>query len=108
MVKTWIKELSSVVAASVVANSAGLGEVRFKVGDTQIGLDLSSGEITEGSKASSEIVASEETLGRIVQGKETLQSAFRQGHISLTGDPEPFLRLAMVLDRCSSLKMCVH
>ncbi len=82
--------------------------MRFQVGDTKLGLDLSSGEITDGSKASSEIVANEETLGRIVQGKETLQSAFRQGHVSLSGDPEPFLRLAMVLDRCSALKMCVH
>jgi hypothetical protein len=108
MVKEWIKELSSVVAASGVADSAGHGEVRFKVGDTQVGLDLSSGEITEGSKASSEIVASEDALERIVCGKETLQAAFRQGHISLSGDPEPFLRLAMVLDRSSALKMCVH
>jgi hypothetical protein len=108
MIRSWIKELSSVIAASLRRDSVGLGEVRFLVGDTQVGLDLSSGEITDGSNASSEIVGSEETLARIVQGKETLQAAFRQGHISLSGDPEPFLRLAMVLDRCSGLKECVH
>jgi len=108
MVTSWIKELSSVVAASLKSDSVRLGEVRFRVGDAQVGLDLSSGEITDGSKASSEIAGSEETIEKIVQGKETLQSAFRQGHISLSGDPEPFLRLAMVLDRCSGLKACVH
>lgn len=108
MVRSWLKELSSVVAALPKDDSPDLGEVRFRIGDTQIGLDLSSGEITDGSKAGSEISGSEETLERIVQGKETLQSAFRQGHISLSGNPEPFLRLAMVLDRSSGLKVCVH
>jgi hypothetical protein len=108
MVRSWVKELSSVVAASRRNDTGALGEVRFRVEDTQIGVDLSSGEITDGAKASSEITGSNETLEKIVQGKETLQAAYRQGHISLCGDPEPFLRLAMVLDRCSALKQCVH
>ena len=96
------------LAASGHSAEESLGEIRFLVGSSQVGLNLSSGEITDGSAARAEIVCNEDILGRIVRGVETLQSAFRQGRVSLSGDPEPFLRLAIVLDRSAALKLCAH
>ncbi len=85
-----------------------MGEIKFRVGVQEVGLNLTTGEITDGSNACAELACSDEMLERIVRGIDTLQSAFRQGKILLTGDPEPFLRLAIVLDRGSALKMCAH
>jgi hypothetical protein len=45
--------------------------------------------------------SNEAALVALVRGELTLQAAFAEGVINLTGEPEPFLRLAMILDRAS-------
>lgn len=108
MVSPWIHELSAAVTSSQSIPSFPSCEVRFRVGENQFGLDLSSGIVTEGSKAQAEISGGEGTFENIIQGRDTLQAAYRAGRVTLIGDPEPFLRLSVLLDRCASLRVCVQ
>jgi hypothetical protein len=100
MVSSWVSELGAVIAATNVQRGGPQCEVRFKVGSHAFGLDLVSGEVTDGSAAGSEIVVDDSVFGLIMSGRETLQSAYRSGLIQLSGDPEPFLRLSLAIDRC--------
>ncbi len=104
----WVNELSSVIAASATQRPPGRCEIRFRVDQHTFGIDLASGTVTDGTLASSEIAGDEYTFGRIMSGQETLQSAYRGGAITLSGDPEPFLRLAMALDRLAATQVCLQ
>jgi hypothetical protein len=108
MVFPWAQELSAVIASSSEQRSSTPSEIRFRVGDRSFGLDLVTGVITDGVRASSEIVGSEHTFELITSGQETLQSAYRAGAIALSGDPESFLRLAMALERLASAQVCLQ
>jgi hypothetical protein len=108
MVATWVSQLSAVIAALNIPRVGPRCEVRFKIGVRTFGLDLVSGELTDGTEASSEILGDESVLSLIMMGQETLQSAYRSGLIQLSGDPEPFLRLSVVLDRCRAQTACVQ
>ena len=105
---SWLEELRSVVMSSKHSHAFPRCEVRFRVDGHQFGLDLASGDATDGSAASSELSGSDEIFERIVSGQDTLQAAYRPGRVTLTGDPEPFLRLSVLLDRCASLRVCVQ
>ena len=108
MVRSWVSELSAVIAATHMQRTGPRCEVRFKVGSHTFGLDLVSGELTDGVSASSEIVGDEPIFDLIMAGRETLQSAYRSGLITLSGDPEPFLRLSIAIDRCQQQSACVQ
>jgi hypothetical protein len=108
MVFPWVQELSAVVVSSLEQRPAAPSEIRFSIGEKSCGLDLSTGAITDGARASSEILGSEVAFEQIMSGRETLQSAYRAGAITLSGDPEHFLRLAMVLERLASAQVCVQ
>jgi hypothetical protein len=76
-------------------------EIRVRCGDFTGGIDLATGSLTSGVNANSEMQSNEAALVALVRGELTLQAAFAEGVINLTGEPEPFLRLAMILDRAS-------
>jgi hypothetical protein len=99
MASSWLHELSGLIAAAAGAVPGAQCEIRVRCGDFTGGVDLATGSLSTGVDASAELRGDEGTLCALVRGEFTLQSAFREGIISLTGDPEPFLRLAMLLDR---------
>jgi hypothetical protein len=105
MVLPWVNELSAVIVSSSEQRPATRCEIRFQVGDRSFGLDLATGAVTDGSRASSEIAGSEQTFEQIIAGQETLQSAYRAGALVLSGDPEPFLRLAILLERLATAQV---
>jgi len=95
----WLHELSGLVAAAASTFPAFHSEIRVRCGDRVNGIELGTGKISAGERAVSEICADEVSLERLVKGELSLQAAFRSGKIALTGDPEPFLQLAMILDK---------
>ncbi|MFN4895639.1 MAG: SCP2 sterol-binding domain-containing protein [Pseudomonadota bacterium] len=103
MSNSWLHELSGLISASGATRPGVLCEIRVRCGEVVSGIDLSTGQISSGVNATSEVSGDEQSLQRLVRGETTLQSAFRSGAIHLNGDPEPFLRLAMILDRASAL-----
>lgn len=72
--------------------------VRFSTESGTFGVDLATGEVNSGEDAKSEVVASDEVLTRIINRELSLQIAYKEQAVTLSGEPEPFLRLAMVLD----------
>lgn len=96
---SWLYELSGLIAASGGALPGTHCEVRVRCGDSVNGVDLITGALSSGDCARSELLANETALQSLVRGEVTLQSAFRSGAVELSGDPEPFLRLAMILER---------
>ncbi len=97
MERPWIHELSGLIAA---ANINGPNcELRLRFDSHTCGVNLANGDLSTGDSAVSEVAGSEAELEAIVKGETTLQAAYRSGLVNLSGDPEPFLRLAMVLDR---------
>lgn len=99
MSSDWLHELSGLVTAAASSVPVFHSEIRVRCGDRVSGIELGTGKISGGEKAVSEICADEASLERLVKGELSLQAAFRSGKISLTGDPEPFLRLAMILEK---------
>lgn len=95
----WLHELSGLISAAAGAIPGTQCEIRVRCGDFTGGIDLATGSLSAGVNASSEIRGDEASLLALARGQVTLQAAFREGIINLTGDPEPFLRLAMILDR---------
>jgi hypothetical protein len=61
-------------------------------------IDLATGEMASDIDAQSKLVGSDEVLTKIVNQELSLQVAYKEKSITLSGEPEPFLRLAMVLD----------
>jgi hypothetical protein len=108
MVLSWVNELSAAIASSGRQRPATRCEIRFRVGSQTFGLDVATGAVTDGLGATSEIAGEEEAFNAIMCGDETLQSAYRAGAIHLSGDPEPFLRLAMLIDRYAASRVCVQ
>jgi hypothetical protein len=105
---SWLHELSGLIRASQSAVSPIHCEIRVRCGDVVHGIDLASGSISAGDTAASELRGDEASLQSLVRGETTLQAAFRSGKIELNGEPEPFLRLAILLDRsrASSALVC--
>jgi hypothetical protein len=95
----WLHELSGLIAASGGSLPGTPCEVRVRCGDSVNGVDLITGALSSGDGARSELFANEGALQSLVRGEVTLQWAFRSGAIELSGEPEPFLRLAMILER---------
>lgn len=73
--------------------------VRVRCGTFVKGVDLTTGTIVSHEDTTSELSGDEATLTSLIRGEITLQAAFRSGAVRLAGDPEPFLRLAIILDR---------
>ena len=96
---SWLHELSGLIRSSDSDISPIHCEIRVRCGDVVNGIDLASGSISAGDTATSELSGDEASLQSLVRGEITLQAAFRSGMIHLTGAPEPFLRLAILLDR---------
>lgn len=96
---SWLHELSGLISAAAGTIPGTQCEIRVRCGDFAGGIDLATGGLSTGANASSEVRGDEGTLTALVRGEVTLQSAFSEGIINLTGAPEPFLRLAMILDR---------
>jgi hypothetical protein len=99
MSDSWLHELSGLIGAAASMSVGPNLEIRFRCGDAVYGIDLASGSVSGGERAASELCGDEEIMNSLVRGEVTLQAAFRSGRVVLTGDPEPFLRLAIVLDR---------
>lgn len=99
MIGSWLHELSGLIASAGGSIPGGQCEIRVRCGDSAAGIDLATGGLSTGVQANSEICGDESSLIALVRGEVTLQSAFREGIIALTGEPEPFLRLAIILDR---------
>jgi hypothetical protein len=95
----WLHDLSGLIAAAQGPVPGTQCEIRVRCGDSTSGIDLATGSLSSGRQARSEICGDEATLRSLVRGDVTLQGAFREGAIALSGDPEPFLLLAMILDR---------
>ncbi len=95
----WLHELSGLVAAGAGAIPGDQCEIRVRCGDSAAGINLATGGISTGVRANSEILGDESSLTALVRGEVTLQAAFREGIVTLSGDPEPFLRLSMILDK---------
>jgi hypothetical protein len=108
MSSSWFHELSGLVAASASMSPGIHSEIRFRSGDFVGGIDLGSGAISTGEKALSEISGDESVFNSLLQGEISLQGAFRSGRIVLSGDPEPFLYLAMILERQRSAALATY
>jgi hypothetical protein len=93
----WLYEISGLVAVSAADVPNINSEVRFRCGDTAQSIRLADGQISAGDSASSEIVGDEEIFKDLAAGRISLQAAYSAGRVGLSGDPEPLLRLAMVL-----------
>lgn len=100
---SWLHELSGLIRASESSVPPVCCEIRVRCGDVVGGVDLATGKISAGDGAASELRGDEASLQRLVRGEITLQAAFRSGKIELSGEPEPFLRLAMLLERSRPL-----
>ena len=99
MSSDWLHELSGLITAAAGAFPGIRSEIRVRCGDQVSGIELGTGKISAGERAVSEICADRASLESLVRGELSLQAAFRTGKIALTGDPEPFLQLAMLLER---------
>jgi hypothetical protein len=64
-------------------------------------VDFSTGQECDWMAVQCEIGASDDVFTQLIRGEETLQSLFVDGQITLQGDPERLLRLAIVFDECS-------
>ena len=95
----WLHQLSGLVATAVGTIPVVRGEIRLCCGDATAGLSLASGDLTTGQDAGSELRADEKTMQELLRGDISLQAAYRAGRVVLTGDPEPFLFLAMILEQ---------
>jgi hypothetical protein len=86
----------------ITAQSKGLVEpgciIKFITESGTFCIDLATGETAQGLNAQSEMEGSDEVLSKIVNRELSLQVAYKEGTITLRGEPEPFLRLSVVLD----------
>jgi hypothetical protein len=98
MTSSWLHALSGLISAAGGSVPGAHCEIRVRCGEVTGGIDLATGSLSTGVNASSEVRGDEAALMALVRGEVTLQAAFREGTINLTGEPEPFLRLAMILD----------
>lgn len=98
----WLYELSGLVASSADEVPGLRGEIRIKCGALARGIELSTGALSSGEGAHAEIKGDEASLSALVRGEISLQSAFRSGTLELSGQPELFLRLSMILDKQSN------
>ena len=96
----WLKQLSAVVAAATEFKTWPPFEVAFLSQDTRVGLDLSSGAITDGSRATCSVSGEDSIFHQLVTRSVTLQKAYAAKLVELAGAPESLLRLALVYDRC--------
>ncbi len=96
----WLKQLSAVVAAAPELKTWPHFEVAFVSNETRVGLDLSSGAITDGSRATCSVSGADSVLGQLVTRSVTLQRAHATKLVELAGAPESLLRLALVYERC--------
>jgi hypothetical protein len=99
MTPAWVFDLSGLIVSA--GNDAPALEVLFRGESFLCGINIATGEVTSGERAASQITATDDVFKRLVSCEVTLQSSYRAGSIQLSGDPEPFLRLAMVLDRAT-------
>ncbi len=102
MSDSWLYELSGLVASSAYEVPGLKGEIRIKCGELARGIELGTGALSSGDAAVAEMKGDEASLSALVRGEISLQSAFRSGALELTGQPELFLRLSMILDRRSN------
>lgn len=96
----WLKELSAVVAAAPEFKSWPPFEVAFLSDQTRVGLDLSSGAITDGTRATCSVSGEDSIFRQLVKRSVTLQKAYAGKLVELAGAPETLLRLALVYERC--------
>ncbi len=97
----WLKQLSAVVASEPEFKTWPAFEVAFLSDKTRVGLDLSSGAITDGSRATCSVSGADSVFSELVTKHVTLQKAYAAKLVQLAGAPESLLRLALVYDRCS-------
>lgn len=100
----WIKELSALAASSEELRESLAGEIGFEVSGNRIGLDLSSGRLTDGSIARAWVSGTQEAFSHIVSGSITLQRAHLMGRVKLSGDPEELFRFARLLDMLGAMR----
>jgi hypothetical protein len=93
----WLYDISGLIAVSAADIPNISSEVRFRSGNIVHGIRLADGQISSGESAQSEIVGEDEIFKDLAAGKVSLQAAYSAGKVKLSGDPEPLLRLAMVL-----------
>jgi hypothetical protein len=98
----WLYEISGLVAVCAAEVPNINSEIRFRCGDLVKGISLANGQILSGESARSEVAGDESALNELATGRVSLQAAFSSGMVRLSGDPEPLLRLAMVLSGISS------
>lgn len=96
----WLKQLSAVVAAAPEFKTWPPFEVAFLSNESRVGLDLSSGEITDGSRAICSVSGADSIFRQLVMRSVTLQKAYAAKLVELAGAPESLLRLALVYERC--------
>lgn len=96
----WLAELSAVVTAAPEFKSWPSFEVAFLSNENRVGLDLSTGAITDGSRASCSVSGAERVFEDLVRRTVTLQKAYAAKLVDLAGAPENLLRLALVFERC--------
>lgn len=96
----WLTELSSIIAAAQEFRELPAFEVAFSCNGATVGVNVSTGSISNGSMASCAIVADEAVFEELVTGSTTLQRAYLSGAAQLSGEPEHLLRLALVFDAC--------
>jgi len=100
----WIAELAAVSASSPQLSELGALEVGFEVAGVKRGLELSVGRVTDGSSAVCWLTGSNQVFSELVSGEVTLQHAYVTGQIQLSGEPEGFLRFALLLDTAEALR----
>ncbi len=96
----WLTELSAVVTAAPEFKTWPPFEVAFLSTNARVGLDLSTGAITDGSRASCSVSGAESVFQGLVKRTVTLQKAYASKLVELAGTPEHLLRLALVFERC--------
>ena len=97
MSENWLYDISGLIAVSAADIPNINSEIRFRSGNIVHGIRLSDGQISSGDLAHSEIVGDAEIFNELATGRVSLQAAYSAGKVRLSGDPEPLLRLAMVL-----------
>ena len=75
----------------------------FATGSRRVAIELPAGRLVDGQMASCEVRASESVLEDIVAGVTTLQKEHLAGTVSLSGDPDQLLRLAIAFDLCERM-----
>lgn len=98
--QAWLQELSAVIAAAEEFRELPAFEVAFSSKGSTVGIDVSTGNITNGIAASCGVVGDEAIFEELVSGDTTLQKAYLSGAVQLSGEPENLLRLALVFDAC--------